>query len=63
MRAADHHAVEGSRVLRDVDQDCSHFKHSSVVGLQTTLGAVECLGLGDVAFHHCSVIVGNQNRH
>ena len=52
MRAADHHAVEGGWVLWDVDQDGPHFEHGRVVGLQAPLGAVQGLGLGDVALHH-----------
>lgn len=50
--AADHHAVQSSRVLGDVDHYGAHFKDSRVVGLQSSLGAVQGLGLGDVAFDH-----------
>ena len=52
MGAADHHAVQGGRVLGDVDQDGPHLEHGRVVGLQAALGAVQGLGLGDVALHH-----------
>lgn len=55
MGAADHHAVQSSRVLGDVDHDGPHFKYGCVVGLQSSLGAVQGLGLGDVAFDHRSV--------
>lgn len=55
MGAADHHTVQRSRVLGNVDHDGPHFEDSSVVGLQTPLGAVQGLRLGDVAFDHRSV--------
>ena len=54
MGAADHHAVQGGRVLGDVDHDGSHFEDRGVVGLQPPLGAVQSLRLGDVALHHRS---------
>lgn len=52
--AAHHHAVQGGRVLRDVDDDGAHFEDGGVVGLQAALGAVQGLRLGDVALHHRS---------
>lgn len=52
--AADHHAVQSSWVLGDVDQDGPHFEDRRIVGLQSSLGAVQGLGLGDVAFDHRS---------
>lgn len=55
MGAADHHAVQRSRVLGNVDHDGPHFEDSGVVGLQAPLGAVQGLRLGDVAFDHRSV--------
>lgn len=54
MGAADHHAVQSSRVLGNVDHDGPHFEDGCVVGLQSSLGAVQCLRLGDVAFDHRS---------
>lgn len=54
MGAADHHAVQSGRVLRDVDHDGPHFEDSRIVGLQSSLGAVQGLGLSDVAFDHRS---------
>lgn len=62
MGAADHHAVQRSRVLGDVDHDGPHFEDSGVVGLQAPLGAVQGLRLGDVAFDHRSVNRGNRNK-
>lgn len=41
--AAHHHAVQGGRVLRDVDDDGAHFEDGGVVGLQAALGAVQGL--------------------
>lgn len=52
--AADHHAVQSSRMLGDVNHDGSHFEDSSIVGLQPALGTVQCLRLGNVTFDHRS---------
>jgi len=57
--AADHHAVQGRRVLGDVDHDGAHLEDGRVVGLQPSLGAVQGLRLGDVALDHRS---GTQER-
>lgn len=54
MGAADHHAVQSGRVLGDVDHDGPYFEDSRIVGLQSSLSAVQGLGLGDVAFDHRS---------
>lgn len=59
MRAADHHAVQSGRVLRDVDEYGAQAPDGRVVGLQATLGAVQGLRLGDVAFNHHS---GRENE-
>lgn len=56
MGAAHHHAVQSCRVLGDVDHDGSDFEDRCVVGLQSPLGAVQRLRLGDVALHHGSEI-------
>jgi len=52
--AAHHHAVQGRRMLRDVDQDGPHLEDGGVVGLQTPLGAVQRLRFGDVALDNRS---------
>lgn len=49
MGAADHHAVQRGRVLRDVDHDGAHLEDGGVVGPQAPLGAVQRLRLGDGA--------------
>lgn len=54
MGAADHHAVQSGRVLGNVDHDGAHFEDGRIVGLQPSLGAVQGLRLGDVAFDHRS---------
>lgn len=60
MGAAHHHAVQSRRMLRDVDHDGPHFEDGSVVGLQSPLGAVQGLGLGDGTFDNRS---GTQGEH
>lgn len=40
MGAADHHAVQRCRMLRDVDEDSAHFKYCSIIGLQPTLRTI-----------------------
>lgn len=54
MRASNHHTVQGSRMLRDVDTDSSYFEYCSIVCLQPSLGTVEGLGLGNTTFHYSS---------
>lgn len=50
MGAAHHHAVQGGRVLGDVDHYGAHLEDGGVVGLQAALGAVQRLRFGDGAF-------------
>lgn len=41
-------------MLRDVNHNSSHFEDCCIVGLQSTLGAVQGLRLGNVALYHRS---------
>lgn len=60
MRTSNHHAVQGGRVLRNVDTDGTYFEHSCIVCLQPPLGTVEGLGLGNTTFHYSSTNRGGE---
>ena len=55
MRTSNHHAVQGGRVLGNIDADSSYFEHGGIVSLQSPLGTVQGLGLGNTTFHYSSI--------
>ena len=47
--------MQGGRVLGNIDADSSYFEHSGIVSLQSPLGTVEGLRLGNTTFHYSSI--------